>query len=117
MQPKKSLRRIFSALLILSISSCAKVEIPDLEFCADMGELGATCFTTLSGKERDIAKAQWDKDRFGQVCTPSESFAKIKATILKFCEANKKRCEMEAVKQAEDFDSKVQKSVKKNSKG
>lgn len=89
------------------------MEIPDLEFCADMGELGATCFTTLSNKERDVPKAQWDKDRFGQVCTPSESFAKIKETILKFCEVNKKRCRFEAVKQVEDFDSKVQNSVKK----
>lgn len=81
-----------------------------------MGDLGATCFTTLSNKERDIEKAQWDKDRFGQVCTPSESFAKIKATILKFCELNKKRCEFEAVQQAENFDDKVQKSVKKGKK-
>lgn len=78
-----------------------------------MGPLGATCFTSLSGKERDITKEQWDKDRFGQVCTQSESFAKIKATILKFCEVNKKRCEYAAVEQVEDFNNKIKKASSK----
>lgn len=79
-----------------------------MEWCADAGSLGAMCITSISGKEREIAKAEWDKARFGWLCTSPESFAEIKKVILKFCESNKKRCELEAVKKVEDVDSKMQ---------
>jgi hypothetical protein len=71
-----------------SLASCSTVVIKDAEFCADAGELGAFCFNTLSEKERDIPKADWDTERFGMICTKAEHFAEWKAAILKLCRKN-----------------------------
>lgn len=84
-------------LLILVLSSCAKIVVKDQEWCADKGPLGAHCFTTLSKNERDIKKADWDKlaigqdHRFGKVCSDVENFTELRATILKLCKITK-RC-------------------------
>ena len=55
-----------------------------------MGELGASCFHTLTDKQRDIEKSAWDKERFGMICTSGDNFGDWKALILKFCEESKK---------------------------
>jgi len=71
------------------------VEIKDGEWCGDMGEDGAACFHTLSPDQRDIPKPEWDKERFGMICTRAENFANWKASILKLCEKKKNRCSFE----------------------
>ena len=71
--------------LILLASSCGLVKIKDSEFCGDMGQDGATCFTTLSNQERKISPAQWEEERFGMICSNAKTFAEWKAAILKLC--------------------------------
>lgn len=68
---------------------CASVQIKDEEFCGDQGELGATCFHTLTDETRDLSKADWDALRFGQVCSSAQTFADWKASILKLCKVSK----------------------------
>jgi len=55
-----------------------------------MGELGASCFNTLNDDSRDLTLEEWDKERFGQVCTQPANFTDIKTTIEKLCYKNKK---------------------------
>lgn len=87
-------------LLILVVAGCASVSVPDAEFCVDAGPNGARCFHWLAeGKDRNIPKDVWDHisfepnadERFGQVCTPPETFAKVKGVIEKLC-AQTKNC-------------------------
>lgn len=103
---KKSLKLVCVILLVLS-PSCAKMKIKDAEWCADMGSLGATCVNTLSEGSRDIEKAKWDEERFGQVCTQPENFAEWKATILKFC-SKYRVCSYEFKKKLESVDQKLE---------
>jgi hypothetical protein len=84
-------------LSVFLLSSCAKVQIKDSEWCGDLGQDGASCFNTLSDKQRDIAKAEWDKERFGMICTKAQTFADWQASILKLCKASK-RCTYEGKK-------------------
>lgn len=72
-----------------------------------MGELGATCFHTLSDGMRELEKEQWDRERVGQLCTTSESFANWKAAILKLCEETK-RCTYEEEKLLQEIDKRFQ---------
>lgn len=106
------MKHLKSLLILTLLTSCAKVEIPDVEWCGDLGPLGASCFTTLSKKERDLTKEQWDKERMGMICASSDGFAKIKTTILKFCEVNKKRCEFEMIDQINKFDDSIKNATK-----
>ena len=76
------------------LSSCAKVEIHDSEWCGDLGDEGAVCYHTLTPETREIPKADWDVERFGQLCTSAQSFAEWKETIAKLCSASK-RCSYE----------------------
>lgn len=67
------------------LSGCGGVEIKDAEWCGDVGSAGASCYHTLSDAERDIPKDQWDKERFGMLCTQPENFANWKEAILQLC--------------------------------
>lgn len=77
---------------LLSLNSCSVVKIKDGEWCADAGREGASCFNTLSDNSRDISKEDWDKERFGMICTKSENFADWKKSILQLCKMAGKRC-------------------------
>lgn len=81
--------------LILFLMSCSSVPIFDAEWCGDMGNLGASCFHTLTEESRDIEKAEWDAERFGQLCTKPQTFRDIKASIEKLCSASTVRCTYE----------------------
>lgn len=72
-------------VILFILSGCAKIKVPDTEFCADMGILGASCFYSDSNRERDVEKADWDNERFGMLCTTGESYGEWKAAILKLC--------------------------------
>lgn len=106
---KRNLGSVLKTLLISTLlSSCAKIEIPDIEVCSDAGSLGAFCVTSVSNKERDIEKVKWDAERFGMLCMKSDAFADIKAAILKLCH-NNKRCVLEVEEKAKEIDDKVKK--------
>lgn len=89
------------------------VTIPDSEWCADAGSYGAICFHTLTKDTRDIPLAAWQIERFGQVCTKADSFAKIKAAIEKLCHQSG-QCNVDLQKQITDTFSKVDSAVKKS---
>lgn len=88
------MRNASAILLACILSACGTIQIQDSEWCADLGDLGASCKTTLSGQLRRIEKADWDKERFGQVCTTSDTVANLKAAVLKLCNQTK-RCTYE----------------------
>ena len=77
-------------LLSFALSSCSRVKIKNHEWCADLGDMGADCFQTLSDEKRYPEKEQWDKERFGMLCTSSDTFADMKEIILKLCQVSKK---------------------------
>jgi hypothetical protein len=98
--------------VITALSACTKVELRDSEWCGDAGEFGAYCFNHLTEKSRELTKEQWDFERFGQVCTTSDTFANWKAVIEKLC-AQSKRCKYEEQKMIEDFFSKIDDTTSK----
>jgi hypothetical protein len=71
-----------------------------------MGSEGASCFHHLSDQERDLSKTQWDRLRFGQVCTSSRTFAEWKAAIEKLC-SQSGRCTYEVEREVENFYNKI----------
>lgn len=85
------------ALLSLTLSGCAKVEIENQEWCADLGVFGADCFHTLSNDHRVLDQDDWRVERYKMVCTKLENYAHIKEVILKLCRANKSQCSYEKV--------------------
>ncbi len=102
----------FALLIISSLTSCASVHLKDAEWCADAGELGASCFNTLSDGGRDLDKAAWDTLRFGQVCTEAASFANWKAALLKFCRSTG-ACTYEVKKAAEKLTARATEHAEK----
>lgn len=90
---------IIVLLLAMTVlfSGCVSVDIPDSEWCGDMGVGGATCYHTLSPAQRDIPKAAWDVEREGMICTQSATFASWKGIIEKLCHETKD-CNYQQVK-------------------
>lgn len=72
-----------------------------------MGELGASCFKTHTEETRELSKAEWDKERFGQLCTPAESFTNFKTAIEKLCYMTKK-CTFEEKKILKSMERKIE---------
>lgn len=105
-----NLKNVFMTLCLLSLNSCA-VKVPDIEICSDLGELGASCVTTISGKERDVAKPAWDQERFAYLCMSSESYASIKKTILELCHNSK--CVEAVEKKVNEVDGNIAKVAAK----
>jgi hypothetical protein len=71
-----------------------------------MGALGAACFRALSDKARDIEKPAWDAERVGMICTKAETFAELKAAILKLCHQTH-ACVTEEIEKVEKFSERV----------
>lgn len=90
--------KIWFALSLLLLSSCAHIQIPDTEWCGDMGDgkqtqgIAASCFHTLTDDTRDVSKDAWDAERFGEVCTTTNNFAAWKTAIEELCSLAGKRC-------------------------
>lgn len=103
---------VIKCVILLGLTSCARVAIKDAEWCADQGDFGAQCFNTISDKERYIEKEAWDEIRFGMLCTSSDSFANWKAAIKKLCSVNKNLCTYEEVETLEKLDQKFSKVEK-----
>jgi hypothetical protein len=87
----------------MALSGCGHVTIKDAEWCGDMGDDGASCFHTLTDDTRDLPKAEWDKERFGSVCTKSENFANMKTAIEELCHKAKGLCTYETRKKLNAF--------------
>lgn len=93
----KSLKKLKSAFVILFVSllnSCANIKISDSEWCGDLGAEGASCFHTLSDKQRNLNRPSWEEERVGMVCTSPKTFSDWQSTIMKLCIASK-RCKFE----------------------
>lgn len=107
MLPNKSLSVVFALSLALSLSACgSRVRITDTEWCADVGAEGALCFRTLSETRRAIPKAQWDEERYGQICSTADTFAEWKAALLKLCE-DTGRCDYQTQQTIQRFEQKL----------
>jgi len=106
MQQKKNLVTLLALLLLLSLSSCAHVDIADTEWCATRPDGSALCFKTLSNARRSVEKDIWDIERVGQVCSTSDTFAEWKKAILKLC-SKTRICRFEEVQVIRNFDRNV----------
>ncbi len=94
-------------IMTAMLSGCATVEVKNHEFCGDMGELGASCFNTLTADTRAISKAEWDIERVGMVCERAEVFADWKTVILKLCHKSK-ACRYQALENLEKLFNNVE---------
>lgn len=95
-------------LILLFLVSCTSVPVYDSEVCGDLGTAGASCFHTLTTDARDIKKADWDQERFGQLCITSQTFADIKASIEKLCSVSTTvRCSYEVKHMLESLQKKI----------
>src|SRR3954469_16722888 len=90
MQRRKRLSTILKTLCASFLAvSCARIPIKDAEICYDAGDMGAACFNTNSDIEREIAKADWERARFGWGCLSPEDIGAMKGAIEKLCRETK----------------------------
>jgi hypothetical protein len=76
-------------MALLSLSSCQSTKIKNQKWCGDFSPYGADCFETLTTKTWSLSQAEWDKERFGQVCTASKNYGDLKAALEKLCSAGR----------------------------
>lgn len=70
----------------LFAGTCKKVSINDAEWCGDMGRWGAECVQTFDKNVgRSLSKPEWDKIRFGMVCTRHQNLSNWSGAITKLC--------------------------------
>lgn len=93
---------IWSAIIGLLVASGCTVQIKNQRWYGDIGLDGAIYFETLSEAEGVVTKPEWDKLRFGMLCTDAQSFADTKAVIEKLCHESS-RCTYEQVNQMRHF--------------
>lgn len=72
-----------------------------------MGDLGASCFKTHSDEQRDLSKEDWDRARFGQLCTGADVFANYKTALEKLCYITKS-CTIEEKKILKNLGTKIE---------
>lgn len=99
--------------MALSSTGCQQVPLKDNEWCADEGRLGADCFHTISDSTRTLDKPTWDTQRFGWVCTDTESFTNWKEAIDKFCAQYQGECTEEMQQNKTRIVRKIRKIRKK----
>lgn len=88
----------FAAILtICLVSACARLTVPNIEVCRDKGALGAHCSFTNVDVTRDISRADWDNERFGQFCMNEKEFARNQLFFEQACELMK-NCDVETLK-------------------
>ncbi len=80
---------VASLILSIFVSSCARVQIKDSEWCGDKGEKGAKCFHTLTDAVRVVPKEQWDDERFGQICGSEAAFSEVYSELTQLCRVTK----------------------------
>jgi len=113
MKQNKNSSVALALLLACGLSACgSRVRITDTEWCADVGASGASCFRTLSNISRDIPKAEWDEERFGQICSTADTFAEWKAALLKLC-SDTGRCDYQTQEIIRRFETKAVRAVRR----
>lgn len=81
---------LLSVSLLICLSSCASVEIPDIRPGITLPASGdGYRYSTLSNKEERIPKVQWDEEKKRGIILFSDDWAKLKYTLLKNCLTNK----------------------------
>lgn len=78
------------------------------EFCGDEGSIGAHCVDSISGAQRDIAKAQWDIDRVGQICETAQAFGDMKTDLEQLCQMAGPECTLAVQQQMDIFFSRIE---------
>jgi hypothetical protein len=80
-----NLKKLLKILLVLNLSSCASIKVPDVEVCANITSSKGYCVKTLSLTDREVSGQEWvDFNRRSLKMSP-ESYAEIKAVLLKLC--------------------------------
>jgi len=83
--------------LSLFLNSCASV--PDVPLCAEISLSKGTCTYTVSGKnvivddDHPLGKDTWWDLRSKALTVPADSWAKLKAFLIKMCKQN--RCDVD----------------------
>lgn len=100
------------SLLVLSCNS--KLDVPDVPIKWDAGDEGAIVIYTVSDKEEQVPKDEWDRIRLGHGCLSQKDYGEIRAFIEKLCFGigGKTRCNETARTMLKDFFSREEK-VKK----
>jgi hypothetical protein len=89
---------LFVALVYVALlSGCAHVPVKDFPYYGDLGQWGAEGNYTLHDEPISLNKADWDKLRFGMICTDSSNWQHWKGIIEKFCQ-DSNRCTYEEKK-------------------
>jgi hypothetical protein len=97
------LKKLVMLLLPLSIGqACTSVQIKDAEACSDFGVNGAHCDWLFHSEPRDLPFEDWDKERFGMICTKASNFVDWQADIQKLCSISH-RCTREDQAMLENF--------------
>ena len=86
-------RKCFALLCAtLFVSSCASVQMPDVEVCIDEIS-GAYCSNTISKQERDVDFNEWEKMRAYRLSMTAKDYGEIKKTLEKLCVLAGNRCQ------------------------
>lgn len=80
---------------LLTLSSCAQIEIKDHVAYGDKGAFGATAVHTLftSIPPKPIEKTDWDILRIGMVCMAVADLSEIQQSVDELCTAHKNACD------------------------
>jgi len=106
MNTKNILENLFKLVIVVAVSSCARVQVKDGEFCGDLGSEGAVCFNLLSDGVREISANDWDDERFGMICSKAETFTNLKTVAIQLCNTTK-RCSYEEKQNLIKFQDKI----------
>jgi hypothetical protein len=80
-----NLKNLYWILLFLSLSSCAKIEIPNVAVCADLDQGRGLCVETLTGNNYEVLGTEWKNYSKRALKMSPEAYGEIKALILKLC--------------------------------
>jgi hypothetical protein len=108
MKHSKKLNLALAILLVFLVSNCARVKIKNSEWCGDLGEYGASCFNTHNNNSREISREEWNKERYGMICTRAENYKEWKSAIEKLCKLAKFRCTFEEKQKINEISVKIE---------
>lgn len=98
---------LLSALSFVILTGCASVKIDDHEWCTIAGEDGAYCFHTISDKQRDLTKAEWESLSRGWLAGSPQAYGNLKTAVEQLCSETNK-CKYEEVQAIKAFFSKIE---------
>lgn len=84
-----NLKNILKILLLLSLSACSNIQIPNEPVCADISQTSGYCVKMVSGESYEISGEQWLSFNKKALKISPDSYAQIKILILKLCKKSK----------------------------